>query len=275
MIFVHQHRGELGGLHQCHAGYGWDKADMTFRARKMWDCLVCHDWSNTYVKGAAGLPEKGAGAALLTAARSVGYPKRENCGTCHFFRGGGLGVDAGDLGAFPWTAPAPKWTYMRARMVFYVSTAAALRNTKSPDGPFPSAPFIVTASITRVLGLGRPPHKDERLNRHTARVACATCHIPTFARNVPTKMEWDWSKAGDGSRPEDPHHYLKIKGEFVYANDVPPGYHWFNLSVDRYLLGDQNQVPGRQDSTSIGPLATRGTRAQRVGLSRSTCKTAL
>ena len=93
----------------------------------------------------------------------------------------------------------------------------------------------------------RQPHQDERLNKHLARVACDTCHIPAFARNVPTKMEWDWSKAGDKTRPEDPHHYLKIKGEFVYGNNVTPEYHWFNLSVDRYLVGDKINPAGATD----------------------------
>ena len=60
-------------------------------------------------------------------------------------------------------------------------------------------------------------------------------------------MTWDWSKAGDASRPEDPHHYLKIKGEFVYGNNVTPEYDWFNLSVDRYLLGDKINQAGVTD----------------------------
>ena len=75
-------------------------------------------------------------------------------------------------------------------------------------------------------------------------------------------MEWDWSKAGDSSRPEDPHHYLKIKGEFVYANNVPPEYHWFNLTVDRYLLGDKTNPQARL--ISIGPWATRGTQRAQI-----------
>jgi hypothetical protein len=41
------------------------------------------------------------------------------------------------------------------------------------------------------------PHKEPRLNKHTSRIACQTCHIPEFARKLPTKMIWDWSKAGD------------------------------------------------------------------------------
>jgi hypothetical protein len=108
----------------------------------------------------------------------------------------------------------------------------------------------------------RQPHKDERLNQHLARVACITCHIPSFARNVPTKMEWDWSKAGDSTRPDDPHHYLKIKGEFVYANNVIPEYRWFNLTGDRYLLGDKTNPGGPTDINR--PLGSKDDPASQI-----------
>ncbi len=71
------------------------KLTIDFSRQDNIDCLVCHDWSNTYVKGHSGLPEKGVD--LLVAAKSVGYPKRGNCGTCHNFGGGGEAVKHGDL----------------------------------------------------------------------------------------------------------------------------------------------------------------------------------
>jgi hypothetical protein len=54
---------------------------------------------------------------------------------------------------------------------------------------------------------------------------------------VPTKVDWDWSQAGQ-DREEDPHVYLKIKGEFVYESEFLPTYLWYNGTADRYLLGD-------------------------------------
>jgi len=86
-----------------------------------------------------------------------------------------------------------------------------------------------------------------RLDDHTERLACQTCHIPTFANKVPTKMTWDWSKAGDDTRPDDAHQYLKIKGEFHYDKAVKPTYYWFDLTVDRYLLGDRVASRGPTD----------------------------
>jgi hypothetical protein len=83
------------------------------------------------------------------------------------------------------------------------------------------------------------PHKDHRLNEHAVRIACQTCHIPEFARKFPTKMTWDWSKAGDSNRKDSPHEYLKIKGEFHYEEDVVPTYAWYTGKMDRYVLGDK------------------------------------
>jgi len=235
--------GNWSSCTKCHAGYGWDKADYDFSRRENVDCLVCHDWSNTYVKGNSGFPEKGVD--LLVVAKSVGYPKRENCGTCHSYGGGGLGVKHGDLDN-SLDNPDPE---VDVHMGKYGFLCIDCHRTEKHQ--IPGRAFSVSTENTNGIGCmdchSQPPHQDERLNKHLARVACATCHIPSFARKVPTKMEWDWSKAGDGSRPEDPHHYLKIKGEFVYGNNVTPEYYWFNLSVDRYLAGDPTNPAGATD----------------------------
>jgi hypothetical protein len=82
------------------------------------------------------------------------------------------------------------------------------------------------------------PHGDERLDGHTTAVACQTCHIPEVALREATKVHWDWSAAGQ-DLPEDAHEYLKKKGRFVYERNLRPEYHWFDGTVDRYLLGDK------------------------------------
>ena len=70
-------------------------------------------------------------------------------------------------------------------------------------------------------------------------MACQTCHIPAIAREEPTKVSWDWSKAGQKGREDDHYTYLKIKGEFSYESNFAPTYLWFNGNNEyRYLLGD-------------------------------------
>ncbi len=244
-------QGNWAACTKCHTGYGWDKEDYDFTKQENVDCLVCHDWSNSYVKGPAGLPDKGVD--LLAVAKSVGYPKRENCGTCHHFGGGGLGVKHGDLDT-SLDNPDPEVDVHMGKNGFL-----CIDCHRTEKHQIPGRAFSVSTVNTNGIGCTdchrQPPHQDERLNKHLARVACVTCHIPDFARNVPTKMTWDWSKAGDSSRPEDPHHYLKIKGEFVYGNNVIPEYYWFNLSVDRYLLGDKMNPAGITDINR--PLGSR------------------
>ncbi|MCB1173845.1 MAG: tetrathionate reductase family octaheme c-type cytochrome, partial [Leptospiraceae bacterium] len=91
------------------------------------------------------------------------------------------------------------------------------------------------------------PHQEEVLNRHFEKVACQTCHIPTYAKVNKTKMNWKWSEAGklkDGKPyhiedEEGNHTYLSIKGEFKWEKNVKPEYVWFNGTAEHYFLGDK------------------------------------
>jgi hypothetical protein len=46
----------LRGCSRCHAGYGLDGAGFDFADAGNVDCLVCHDTTDTYSKGLAGMP---------------------------------------------------------------------------------------------------------------------------------------------------------------------------------------------------------------------------
>lgn len=87
--------GNWASCTRCHAGYGWTDATYTFDKQENVDCLVCHDGSGAYTKDKGGLP--GPKVNLAKVAGSVRAPRRENCGTCHFNGGGGMGVKHGDL----------------------------------------------------------------------------------------------------------------------------------------------------------------------------------
>lgn len=218
---------------KCHAGYGWADDSFDFSKAENVDCLVCHERSGTYVKGEYGNPKP---AALLAAARSVGFPKRENCGTCHNYGGGGEGVKHGDLDS-RLDNPSRDDDVHMGQLGFLCIDCHRTERHRIAGRAF-------SVSVEGAHGVActdchrRPPHADPRINAHLAALACQTCHIGTYARKVPTKTNWDWSKAGDPSRAEDPHHYLKIKGEFLYGSNLVPEYGWFDRSVERYLLGD-------------------------------------
>ncbi|HET6439454.1 MAG TPA: tetrathionate reductase family octaheme c-type cytochrome [Anaeromyxobacter sp.] len=229
---------------KCHAGYGWVDASYDFGRAENVDCLVCHEHGSGYVKGEAGMPEKSVD--LLAAARSVGTPGRENCLTCHAYGGGGQAVKHGDLDSSLEHPPAGEDVHMGKHGFLCVDCHGG------KDHRLRGRAFSVSVEDGEGLACtdchtGRE-HRDERILTHLRSVACQTCHIPSFARRIPTKASWDWSKAGDGTRPEDPHRYLKIKGEFVYEQDAVPEYRWFDLTVNRYLLGD------RIDPTQVTPI---------------------
>jgi len=228
-------RGNEKSCTKCHIGYGWADDTFDFEKAENVDCLVCHEHTNNYVKDTYGMPTRESD--LLAAARSVGTPGRENCLTCHAYGGGGQGVKHGDLDSSLAHPFEDEDVHIGRYNFLCVDCHAA------PDHALRGRAFSVSVNDEHGVACTdchvRPEHQDARLNAHLRSVACQTCHIPNFAGKIPTKATWDWSKAGDASRPEDPHHYLKIKGEFTYEQDARPEYRWFNGKVERYLLGDR------------------------------------
>jgi octaheme c-type cytochrome (tetrathionate reductase family) len=218
----------------CHAGYGWIDEKFDFSNADNVDCLACHDWSGTYQKGKGGLPAEGVD--LTEAAKSVGWPKRENCGSCHFRGGGGDAVKHGDLDS--------SMTYPRESVDVHMGKYGLIcidcHQTKNHQirGRSISVSVDTTNRLQCVDCHDEAAHLDERLNAHTQAVACETCHIPVAAIREATKTHWDWSAAGKDDEEEDPHEYLKIKGRFEYAKELMPEYYWYRGEVERYLLGD-------------------------------------
>lgn len=228
-------QGNWQGCSACHAGYGWTEATYFETATETnVDCLVCHDQSGQYAKGTAGLPRDGVD--LLLAAQSVGSPTRENCGSCHFNGGGGNAVKHGDLDSSLYF-PTEDIDVHMGRYDF-----TCIDCHKTEDHVVGGRSITVSLDDQNQVYCtdchNTDLHTDQRITDHLDTVACQTCHIPEGAVREPTKMHWDWSQAGDPDREEDPHEYLKIKGEFVYEQGFIPEYYWYSGTADRYLLGD-------------------------------------
>jgi octaheme c-type cytochrome (tetrathionate reductase family) len=230
----------------CHAGYGWSDANFDFSAEENVDCLVCHDLSGGYVKGRSGLPLEGVD--LVTAAQSVGRPTRDNCGACHFNGGGGNAVKHGDLDQHLYYPTKNVDVHMGGLDFQCVDCH------KAEDHIIRGRAISVSLDIENqalCTDCHAPdPHNDQRLNAHTASVACQTCHIPAVAVRDATKMVWDWSTAGQ-DLPEDTHTYLKIKGSFVYEDNVRPQYFWYSGVSDRYIMGDRIDPEGVTEINTI------------------------
>ncbi|MBO8168711.1 MAG: tetrathionate reductase family octaheme c-type cytochrome [Thermoanaerobacteraceae bacterium] len=217
---------------KCHIGYGPE-----FAGEENIDCLVCHATNGQYQKGKNGMPAEGVD--LVAAAQSVGKPTVKNCGTCHFYAGGGDAVKQGDLDSTLLDATAEHDVHLGGQGMACVDCHAG-DNHKIKGTSIHVEP--TEGSVGCDSCHGSEPHENGTLNNHLNTVACQTCHIPTFARGQATKIYWDWSTAGqDKEATKDKYGketYNKKKGSFVWAKDVTPTYAWYNGKVDRYLVGD-------------------------------------
>ena len=239
--------GNLSGCDKCHAGYGYTDARYDFTDEKNIDCLACHDNTATYDRTGGGLPAPKVD--LNAVARKVGRPQRTNCGTCHFFGGGGNNVKHGDLEE---TMFAPT----RDLDVHMASDGANLQcvDCHRAENHRLQGKVYSLSSMNRDRSSCEQchttmVHADDLLNEHTLKVACQTCHIPAYARANATKMAWDWSTAGRlrNGEPYEDHDakgnitYASIKGTFTWQSNVVPEYAWFNGTAGHYLLGDRVQ----------------------------------
>jgi len=254
----------------CHAGYGWKDKNFDFSSETNVDCLVCHDTTGTYKKfpTAAGHPayeektfsgKKFTPPDLAKIGRNVGKSSRQTCGACHFFGGGADGVKHGDLDSSLLNADKSLDVHMDAKGLNF--GCAKCHTTKAHD--IAGRCYSVPAEGKREFALpeddgnritceschGSAPHKNKpKLDDHTDKVACQTCHIPTYARVKPTKMWWDWSQAGKFDEnggmlvKKDENGnviYHTKKGAFRWEKNVIPEYYWFNEVTSNTLLTDK------------------------------------
>ncbi|MBN2562667.1 MAG: tetrathionate reductase family octaheme c-type cytochrome [Phycisphaerae bacterium] len=237
-----------GRCTQCHIGIGWKDNSFDFNNASGLDCLVCHDQSGQYKKAAttAGGPDESVDLQL--AAKSVAQPTRANCGVCHFYAGGGDNVKHGDL--------ASSLIEPTSEMDVHMGSIATGGHDFNCQACHTTANHLIAgttalhsdegvASCANCHGTGNV-HTDATLNLHVARVACQSCHIPTFARQKPTKVEWYWNEAGQDIDPIPTDEfgmetYDKKKGRFVWGKDVEPELRWFNGKYDRMIVGVNDQ----------------------------------
>jgi len=270
----------------CHIGYGWkdDSFDLTSEVNV--DCLVCHETTGTYKKFPTGAghpnykpkkwpPKKGKlrqPPDLTKIAQSVGKPGRSNCGACHFYGGGGDGVKHGHLDSSMHNPSKDLDVHMDATGLNFSCQTCHTTGSHQVAG----SRYVPKATDSRGVVIpgqkdqnrasceschGATPHPEntnQKLNDHTSKLACVTCHVPEFARGGrKTKTWWDWStagKKGENGKPiiiKDeqgyPTYHFK-KGDFKWEENVIPEYYWFDGEVKFTLLDDT------LDDTSVVPI---------------------
>ncbi len=245
---------------KCHPGYGRNADGSVPKDPDDVDCLVCHDNSETYAKGSdmGGAPDPKVD--LGAAARSVGLPRRANCGICHFFGGGGNNVKHGDLEKAQFEPSRELDVHMAQNGANMQCVDCHLTENHEISGKMYSLSSMDRNRVTCERCHTASPHKDRVINEHTAKVACQSCHIPLYAKANSTKVFWDWSTAGklrDGKpySEEDErgnHTYLSIKGSFKWGDHLKPEYAWSNGTASHYLSGDK--VEDTSNPLVLNPL---------------------
>jgi len=260
----------------CHAGYGWKDSSFDFSDPAKIDCLVCHEQTGTYKKfpSDAGNPVteptifKENSQEFLPpewnkVAQSVGRPSRKNCGTCHFFGGGGDAVKHGDLDSSMMNPNKALDVHMgidgqnfdcvRCHTTKLHNIAGRTYATPAAKDRKSLVEDDLTSKIMCESCHTATPHKPgSKPNDHTDKVACQSCHIPAFARVNPTKMWWDWS-AGGKKKDGKPYKekgplgypiYDSKKGDFVWEKNVKPEYFWYNGSISSLTARDMIDPSG-------------------------------
>ena len=258
---------------QCHTGYGWRNEDFDFEAEENVDCLVCHDKTGTYKKSAisSGHPyyeDTQVGGKLQKAidlqyvAKHIGTPQRENCLACHAVGGGGNGVKHGDTDLSLIDPAFELDVHMSPEKLDFSCQDCHTTNDHKISGRY----YDRKAFIDHELNKGRSaregnnvsceschsatPHEQRVIDNHSAKVACASCHIPEMARGpFLTKLSWDWSTAGQ-MRDGKPftvdqefdgvvnHAYMSKKGTFTWGKNVVPQYRWYKGELQQKTLLD-------------------------------------
>ncbi len=262
---------------KCHAGRGavpvWTQTPTREQLLNV-DCLVCHndDYSKVRTRLADGSlgPSTTDTALLDSYVRTIKAPTRASCLSCHAYAGGGDAVKRGDLS---W---ATANTTDRNYDVHMATTGGDLScqschawskhkvTGRGSDLRVTDNPGEVTCSTSTCHPGDNVAGHSSAVQKHVARVACQTCHIPAYGRNAAdsaateaTEIDRNWLVTNvSGAKPWHPGS--------TKANNVTPAYRWWNGTNDNMLLRDANLTLGTDGtyatSKPVGTVNGSGTK---------------
>lgn len=210
---------KFSGCCTCHPGDHINDVGSTGpEAEQAIDCLICHSSKYDFSKRK---PVKNAdGNIVMTqdrsteAAANIGKPSTKNCMVCHESAGGGALFKRGFSMA--------KDADVHASKGLVCVDCHKVKDHRFPTGFDPNNWANDGLYLTCAECHTAEPHEDDDYNRHTANIACQTCHIPrtggAFAKDF-TK----WTKQSTGF-----YEPSTLKKE---VNETSPVYAWYNLTV--------------------------------------------
>ncbi len=247
----------------CHIGYGWKDQKFNFSDQSKIDCLVCHESTGTYKKFPAGAGYPVTKRTMFPGnkkwydppdykkvAQSVKKPARKNCGTCHFYGGGGNAVKHGALDMSLLNPDKSIDVHMGKNG----SNMACVDCHEAVKHDIKGQLYSVSVENKDRLSCARchtlKPHTqkiflqeyeaDDKqghdlfkkklysrekprdsfihriLDKHYDRIACQSCHINRYSTKYKTKLWWDWSKAGEKNNEGKPKVVRDNDGDAVY-----------------------------------------------------------
>jgi len=238
-----------GGCAVCHTGLGLKPSSvMSTEQLNNIDCLMCH--SRSYKRVVSQLPDgtfrlvADPTIDLQKAAKDLTFPGRAECLRCHQGAGGGDNYKRGDIESTLKSCPKTYDVHMGTdgQDFLCIDCHRTERHRIAGRGSDMRAQDS-TLTLRCESCHTTVPHRSSNtayadLNRHTARLDCTVCHIPAFAKSVPTDMVRDWREMEVDTAKQlyDPM--------MVKQTNVKPKYAWYNGLSHFYRFGDPVKTVG-------------------------------
>jgi hypothetical protein len=229
-------KSKFTGCNTCHPGNHLSDIGSTGpEAEAAVDCLVCHSSKYNFrnrapFKDAEGRVVMGQDRSV-EAALAIDKPSTRNCMVCHESAGGGIYVKRG----FEYT----KKNDVHAAKGMTCVDCHKAKNHRMPTGTDPNTWANDGLYVTCNDCHGATPHEDEAYDRHIAKIACQTCHIPRTGGTM-AKDFTKWEQGSDG--------FYEPSTILAEANTTIPAYAWYNHEVTNapHFIGPKgNRTDGK------------------------------
>ena len=238
--------GNWDACGNCHVGLGEPPTpEATQEQLENIDCMVCHPqaYRRKKVDGRFVPDEAAMTITMDEAARTVHPPGRYNCLQCHAKAGGGDSVKRGDLTLAQISTTDRNFDVhmstsggdMKCQQC-HTFTDHKVAGKGSDLRPTDSADVLECSDCHQPMTTA-DGHEGEYVERHIARVACQTCHIPIYAKDAAdssaseaTETHRTWLTTHSTAAPFHP--------AMQKENDLTPEYRFWNRKSSNYLLHD-------------------------------------